>query len=311
MTDALSITRFWRAWTLALALALPVLGQIAQDHPELCGKPNAYVPLPSNVSAVSSGDLESILTIRLGGSAVNIRMGAVEHVLEVCPIGGNKLLVFGLAHDPSGYDIYLIDATTGAKLDSFTVSDPAVSPNQHWLATREWEPGYVDPPSSVQYYLYDLTKDAAGNKLPGVDYRYVPHLGRTMYPATPKHLPFENDQPPERKHIFEGGSFQWAQDGQSVLFLDRTLAAGLVVVLVRIGADDLTTYIHPLGPDACASTLSRVDFGAAEGSAAPNVRMQFESSCPPLNLSGRDFKLAEIEVHKPIERKIPTILDKQ
>ena len=311
MTDSLSITRLWRAWTLVLALALPVLGQIAQDHPELCGKPNGYVPLPPNVIAFSSDDVESMLTMRLNSSTANIRMGPVERVQEVCPVGGNKLLVFGLLNDPTANDIYLIDATTGAELDSFTVSNPAVSPNQHWLATRLWWPGFVDPPSSVQYYLYDLTKDAAGNKLPGVDYRYVPHLGRTMYPATPKHLPFENDQPPERKHIFEGGSFQWAPDSQSVLFLDRTLAAGLVVVLVRIGADDLTTYIHPLGADACASILSRVDFGSAEGSAAPNVRMQFESSCPPLNLSGRDFKLAEIEVHKPIERKIPTILDKQ
>jgi hypothetical protein len=306
MTDSLSITRSLGAWVLVLTLALPALGQITQDHPELCGKPNGYVPLPPNITAVSS-DTDFIFSIRLGSSTADVHMPAVEQIREVCPIGKNRLLVFGAFHDPNAHVVYLIDAATGAELDSFTVSNPAVSPDQHWLAAREWEPFYVDPPSSVHYYLYDLTKDAAGNKFPGVDYGYVPHLGRMMYPVTPKHLPAEN--PPSGPHSFEGESFQWAPDSKSVAFLDRT-PSRLALVLVRIGADDLTTYLHPLPADACTSTISRTNFGPAEGKAAHDVRVEFGDACPPLHLRGHDFKLAPIVVPKPIHRT-PSVPDKR
>jgi hypothetical protein len=306
MTHSLSKTLLWRAWIILSALVLPALAQITQDHPELCGKPNSYMPVPVNITAIST-ELESNLTIHLNNSTVNIRMGGVEKVQEVCPLDRDRFLVFGLLHDPNAHVIYLIDGRSGAELDSFTVSNPAVSPDQHWLAVREWEPSYVDPPSSVQYYLYDLTKDADGNKFPGVDYRYVPHLGRTIFPATPKHLPFENDQPSDQRHHFEGGSFQWAADSKSLVFLDRT-AAGLALVLIRIGPDDLTTYMHRLGSGACASTLSRADFGSAHSSAPPDVRIEFADSCPPVFLQARDFKPAPLEVHKPIKRR-PSVRD--
>jgi hypothetical protein len=36
---------------LLMLLALTVFGQIDQTHPELCGKPDGVVPLPSNISA--------------------------------------------------------------------------------------------------------------------------------------------------------------------------------------------------------------------------------------------------------------------
>src|SRR5207244_309948 len=108
---------------------------------------------------------------------------------------------------------YIVDGSTGTELHSFWARSPVISPDQHWLALREFYPAHSDVDISEQYMLYDLTKGAAGNKIPSVDYRYVPDLGRTMYPATEKHIPFESSGvPAEQVHYFGGSSFQWAAD---------------------------------------------------------------------------------------------------
>ena len=53
-----------------------------------------------------------------------------------------------------------------AILDIFGARDPVVSPDRHWLVYRERYPTRVEVVWE-QYLLYDLTKDAAYNAVPG------------------------------------------------------------------------------------------------------------------------------------------------
>jgi hypothetical protein len=246
-------SRFPRIVALMFVLALPCLGQIPQDHPELCGKPGRYIPLPPNITAVS-GEVESNLFLELNGSKVTITMGGVNRVLQVCPLANGVLAVFGLFEvDPTAYDVHLVDSNTGTELHSFAARSPTISPDQHWLALREFSPVHSDIEISEQYLLYDLTKNAAGNRIPGVDYSWLPPLGRTIYPATERHIPFgSGGLPSEQVHSFHGNSFHWAADSRSLVFVDST-TSGTSLVLVRIEGEELTTYVHPVGENLCLS----------------------------------------------------------
>jgi len=232
-------------------------------------------------------------------------MAVVQKIEEVCPLTGGRLLVFG-QFGGGGYIVYLISATTGVALDSFVVSTPAVSPDQHWLAMRDWIIPQSETPVTEQYLLYDLTKDAAGNRsLPGVDPRNMYRYGRTMYPVTPNHAPFENHGVRrDQVHSFPGGAFFWAADSKSVLFTDRT-DAGLAVVLVKIDGSDLTTLLHPASAESVCGMLSDASITIPRDDLL-EVRATFhaEGSAPcteSLTLHQKDFKPANVEKYERVE----------
>src|SRR3954452_4412960 len=113
----------WRALWLACVLAAPIGAQIAQDHPELCARPDGFVPLPANVGA-SVADYTAMFSIRLPTSTVAIEVQGATEVQQVCHLPGNRLLVFGPLSDPSAYGIELIDAATGKDHDSLWARSP-------------------------------------------------------------------------------------------------------------------------------------------------------------------------------------------
>jgi hypothetical protein len=151
------------------------------------------------------------LTIRVASSTVNIDMPVVDEVREACSMPNGRLAVFGRLNGGGdiAYDVYVINGATGAEVDALRAYSPAMSPDQHWLALRDFYPLHGSEPTE-QYMLYDLTKDVEGNKVPGGDYPYAPRYGRTMYPATEKHAPFQAVPfPPARVHQMAGdGSFR-------------------------------------------------------------------------------------------------------
>ena len=148
---------FW----LFLLFAIPTAAQIAQDRPDLCGKPNSSVPLPPGISATTS-DAGADVTISVDNSKVKIEMAGVDEVQQVCPLPSNRILIFGLLDDRSAYGIALVDLTTGKALDDFLARTPTISPDQRWLAVRRFYPAQSDIVQSESYWLYDLTKDSAG-----------------------------------------------------------------------------------------------------------------------------------------------------
>ena len=230
-----------RALTLSAVVVLPIFSQIAQDRPELCGKPQGLIPLPHTISAEHSGT-HMDLAIELDGREAKIELSGVQEVDEVCPLDGNRFLVF-TTMGAGDSTIFIVSGTTGALLDSFVVQTPAVSPDQHWLAMRDWIIPISQIPRTEQYLLYDLTKDAAANRqYPGAAPGQALRYGRTMYPATPNHVPFENHGVrADQLHSFPGRSFYWAEDSKSVLFTDST-DEGLKIVLVRVGDKDLAYW---------------------------------------------------------------------
>jgi hypothetical protein len=151
-----------RALMLSAVVALPAFSQIAQDRPDLCGKPQGLIPLPYAIGAERSGT-HMDLAIQLDGREAKIEMLGVQKVDEVCPLDDNRFLVF-TTMGAGDSTIFIVSGTTGALLDSFLVQTPAVSPDQHWLAMRDWIIPMSQIPRTDQYLLYDVTKDAAANR---------------------------------------------------------------------------------------------------------------------------------------------------
>ena len=296
----------FRLLALTTMSLLAAIAQIRQDRPDLCGSAGADVPLPPNISAVSF-DGGSELKVQLDAKTVTIPIPAAERVEQVCAIGQGRWLVFSVLAGGNGYAADIINSATGSVVDAFWARSPAVSPDGRWMVMREVTPAQAEG-ITEQYRLYDLTKDAAGNRFPGVDYRYVQPLGRTVYPLTRDRLPFESGGvQPDQIHSFVGDSFYWSADSGSLLFLDRT-SAGLAVVLVAVSPQTFATYVHRLPSEVCVGPIARVGFSGEPS--RPDVRLDFGSICPPIFIRGAAFKVAPVETHKtPIRR--PSTPDKQ
>jgi len=309
-----SIPSWPRIGTLVVAAALPLLGQIKQDQPELCGKPGETVVLPPNVTA-NSFNAHSTLTIRSANSVANVEMPGVGEVPETCPIPEGTLLVFGSLD--FAYDIYILNASTGAVLDTLRVYDPTVSPNQRWLAYRDFCPPQSEVSLSEEYLLYDLSRSAQQNRTGEVDRRYIDAAGKVIYPAVPNSAPFDNLGLPDNLiHHFRVDSMHWAADSGALVFADSVLNQ-LSVVWVRVGSDGaFTTYVHPVATaEVCAAppsehpdTLALAMSGAEiiSGPGIPNeIHAQFRDgvggACKPktLVLHESDFNPAELEHHAP------------
>jgi len=290
-----------RILILTLA-ALPALCQIAQERPELCGKPDGRVPLPSKISASPAGS-HTVLTIGLDNRDVNVELSGVQSVDEVCPLEGNRLLVFA-TEGAGDATIFIVSQTTGTVLDSFLIQTPAVSPDQHWLSMRDWIIPSSRIPVTEQYLLYDLTKDAAANRrYPGVSPGTALRYGRTMYPVTHDQVPFENHGVrADQVHSFAGGSFYWSADSRYVVFTDRA-PDGLKLVLVKTGGDDLTTLVHALSDTDICGTLSGASvtvprYGVLEVQAT--FRAAGSVACTKvLTLHDEDFQAAKEETYPP------------
>jgi hypothetical protein len=226
-------------------------------------------------------------------------MGVVR-VDEVCPLDGDRLLIFA-TEGAGDATIFIVSHSTGAVLDSFLVQTPSVSPDQHWLAMRDWMIPSSRIPVSDQYMLYDLTKNAAANRrYPGAASGDALRYGRTMYPVVRNHVPFENHGvEPEQVHGFGGGSIYWSADSKYVVFEDR-FDAELNVVLVKVEEKNLTAMIHPLFGARLCGPLSSASVTAPRYDVL-EVQTTFQASecTSSLTLHDEDFQLAKEEVYPP------------
>jgi hypothetical protein len=323
MITQLSVLAATRVLRIALVLLLvtAVLSQIPQDRPELCGPRKGAIPLPPGTTfALSRGSSDFTLRLKDGTLKV-IDLEAPEEVQQVCPIKEDRLLVFGAVGGGDGPFVWILNQVDGARLDLIGSRNPVLSPDQHWIAYRKFY-GRFSEIFTDEYLLYDLTKDRAGNLLPSEVPAEGNPPGRQMYPATAKHVPFNNIlYDPKRVHTFASDSFFWSPDSKYLVFADRLGVEEVnatSIVLVKVQTNSLTTYVHPLGTKemcggidlgpgvASGATLYSVDFGNVQGD-LPEIWASFTrentpgsihpSCAKPLHLRSGDFKPAAVEVH--------------
>lgn len=299
---------------LALLVILAAQAQIPQYRPELCGKPGQTVPLPpGTMFSYPAVEGRANLTLLLkDGSAKTIDLVLPSSVPQVCPIAGDKLLVFGDFAD--GPHVWIISQIDGKVLDHIGSRTPVVSPDQHWLIYRQFYPRNAVIIAEF-YFLYDLTKDAAGNLPRKPEPGWHDPGGRQVYPVTTNHFPLGHDEKAEPTHEFVSQSFYWSADSRFVAFADWT-GGTESIVLVKAGEDDLKTYIRPLAPGVLcetgaptvnrAATLQNVEF-IPTAAALPDVWAHF-SDIPcrhpakqPLQFHAGDFRPAAIELHEKIK----------
>ncbi len=254
--NALRYIAFSAALFAASLCAQSPLGQISQMHPELCGNPQATIPLPANIAA--SFDTPSGYTqlLFLHANAVEKRLdlaGAVDWIDEVCPISNQRLLIFGSNSD--GAVVFLIDQAKFAIIDSIQCFRPTISPNQRWLAYRKFYPRHTSAPPSAEYLLYDLQRTPEQNRPGGGSMDDNEDVGRTIFPKGLKNEPFDHLSPPESRLHRDAGGFFWTQDSHLLLFGD-TLQHHFSIIAVTITETGQTeAKIHGVEfNDVCPST---------------------------------------------------------
>lgn len=303
-----------RSCFFALAFVAFGRSQILQNRPELCGNPGRAVPLPEGTVFETADGLPANFTLKLkDGGSKTVVLRIASSVLQVCPIAGDRLLVFGYV-GRDGPWVTILSRIDGREIDTIASRNPMVSPDQHWLIYRDFYPASATLVDEA-YLLYDLTKDEAGNRPPKLDRRLPRSNGRQVYPVTTDHFAGRSDEMPEPAHGFVSDSFYWSPDSRFVAFGDGTPANPKSIILVKVGEADLTTYVHTVKEgEICASrgdlrgvlrgaTLHNVEFFSAKAP-LPDVWATFSGiRCDePLRLHSEDFKKADIEVH----RKYPT-----
>jgi len=297
---------------IAAAVAVRSGAQTTQSHPELCGRPDASIPVPDGVRwqpLPNSDTFTSTLFLqnRDGGES-GIDLETWPSMDQICPIPGDQLVLFGKFND--NYGIERINRTTAAVIDIFEGRNPMMSPNQHWLIMRPYRHFRSQRSNSEEYMLYDLTVDAAKNRMPGLTALTGALTGRPVYPVPNDGMPFDfEDQPPEVTHEFQSDAFHWAPDSSTVVFADSVMDR-LSIVVVQIQPNGPTTLVLPVdvsgickrqvddSADYAIPTLTGIDFASSESLV---VNFETSPSCKStqMTLFLRDFQKPKPEVHVP------------
>lgn len=285
----------------------PLFCQILQDHPELCGRGKSRIPVPAGLTAAinpTNGDA----TLEYAGRKIALD-GVNDEIWQVCPLPAGKLVIFGF--NGVGYEISIVDLKRGEVSDSFLAYDPAMSPNQRWIAYRNFVPPQSEVQFSEEYLLYDLEISASGNRH-SVTQATNDIAGWAMYPTFPGNAPFDPaDIPDAKQHNWRSESFVWAPDSGSLLFAD-SVGDRLSLVFIEVSERRLQAYRDIVSAKAVCSEAGGVTRtltlkGASLRPSLTNsayVQAIFHDSgeqprCQPhpLNVNTADFRPARVEVY--------------
>lgn len=140
-----------------LSVPAPLFCQILQDHPGLCGAGTPQVAVPAGFTAtINPTNGEAILDYAGRKIALD---GINDEIWQVCPLPSGKVVIFGFNF--VGFEISIVDLKRGDVSDSFLAYDPVMSPNQRWIAYRDFFPPQSQVLFSEEYLLYDLEASAS------------------------------------------------------------------------------------------------------------------------------------------------------
>jgi hypothetical protein len=252
------------------------------------------------------------LTLKLkDGTMKTADLGLASDVVQVCPIAGDRLLVFESVLGGDGPHVTILSQIDGRELDRIGSRDPSVSPDQHWLVYRQFYAPRA-PITTEAYMLYNLSTDRHANRAPELESKIPRPGGRQLYPVTTDGFFRRDDEVLEPLHDFASESFYWSADSRFVAFADAT-DTSKKLVLAEVSDSGLTAYVHSLrAGEICPNTsglgdtlwpamLHNVEFIPAQGT-RPDVWATFSGiRCnEPLRLHAQDFTRAEVEVHQRI-----------
>jgi hypothetical protein len=289
----------------------PVWGQIAQTHPEYCGLPGDVNPPPSDISASLDPQGHATLYIGRGNSARGILLmldslpSLISELTQVCPLSHGRMVVFA---DYVGTDLYIVDPSKTALVDSFLAYNPVISPDQRWIAYMKFYPRGVE--GAAEYMIYDLTKTPTQNRPDGVGGSI--DVGKVIFPPGHENFPASNTVGPVDQEHLGGTRLYWAADSRAILFGERARSGPGIVFITLDEKGVPSAFRHPLtpaeicgrdipsgsplswrldqveiGPDAAGSRVILLDIGSGDSRCAPHV----------LQLHSEDFQTAKTEVH--------------
>ena len=226
-------------------------GQIAQSHPEFCGLADDANPSLPDVSATIDAAGQVLLYLGKGVMGIPLRDSLIE-IAEVCPLSSGSWVVFG---DYGATEVFIVDPSKKALVDSFSAWYPVISPNQRWIAFVKAFPLH-GVNGSDQYLLYDLTKSPAENRPDG----NVSDLGRVIFPPGHENYPGSNIDLPESQQHLGGRRIYWAPDSRAIAFEDR-IVEGPGVVVVTLNDNGIPSALrHALTPaELCGRNVTSND----------------------------------------------------
>ena len=295
-------------------LSAPLFCQILQNHAELCGAGRPQFPLPRGLSATinpSNGQA----TLDHAERKIGLH-GSNDQIRQVCPLASGKLVIFGF--NSVAYQINIVDLKRGELSDSFRAYDPLMSPDQRWIAYRDFFPPQSEVLFSEEYLLYDLEASGSGNRH-SVSRATSDVAGWAMYPAFPGNAPFDfADIPEAKRHTWRSQSFFWVPDSRSVVFAD-SVRDRLSLVFVETRHANPQAYTYPVSAKAVCSQSAGVtqtltlESASLHSSSTDSFRLEAifadsgeRPSCQPhpLSLKMKDFRPARLEVYP--HRKLKT-----
>jgi hypothetical protein len=240
-------------------------GQISQIHPELCGRPDTTIPLPSNISAsfnISDGSAQ-LLFLREGAVQTRLDLpGVVGQIDEVCPISDQRLLIF--ASNYAGEVVFLIDKSKSELMDSIWCFQPKLSPNQRWLAYRKFFPKRTQYPASAEYLLYDIQQTPRQNRPAGGSIDDYVDVGQAIFPKGLRNEPFDHLAAPDSRLHASVGSFYWTQDSHMLIFGDSLRRDFSIVAVSITDSGETEAKIHVVNiQDVCPLITSTEDFAVS------------------------------------------------
>ncbi len=311
MHGPLSATLFMAALAMGIGWA-----QRFPQNPTPCGQPGTFEQ-PKGFS-VSIDKAQGAARYRLESGKLHVDRqfpGVMNDFVQACRIPGNRIIAFGDIGSTLN-NIEILNGSTGTISDSIWGYTPALSPDKHWLVFRKFYPAHVEPVSpdvpaaSEEYLLYDLTKDAAANRAPGVPLDDTDRVGIVIYPVVPGARPFMNTRlPANQTHIISSDSFYWAANSAAVLFAD-TVEDRFLLVLVYMKEAGQRALAHSVKPqDVCAAqtstglgvndlTLSNGELVDTPGGLLIKARFTWnDARCPPrvLEFPAGEFTPAQVE----------------
>ena len=167
----------------------------------------------------------------------------VAQVNEIRRVQGAKAAVVAMVNGDV-WECIIVDLNNARLADKFLCYEPNVSPDGQFISFVKFFPPHGGDDPEDHYMLYDLSKDAAGNRPSGVAANDSKAVGVTVYPVGTGNRPFDNIHHAEpAAHRLSSAGFFWNAAGNKVVFADA-YEGQISVIAVSISSRRIATLKH-------------------------------------------------------------------